>query len=120
METVYYCGGGEEAIRVKLRLSGRDAVLKRVQLSSVDAVCGLTGWSPEPLWLVFPTCPVVGDVFAMRSRRLVGGSHEGVAETRWWKVVARSMQLSGPDAVDMQGIVHLLVDIVEGPWDGRT
>jgi len=126
VETLYCCGS-EEAILDRLRADRWDVAVRHVQFSTREGIDGVPGWQPSPDNVMFPTCPVVGDTFLMRS--YYNDGKNGWIRHRWWKVVARRLSTSGPSATEMDGIVHLLVeppdficfftDTRERPSDGK-
>jgi hypothetical protein len=92
-----------------------------IQLHTNASWNGTEGWAPYSVEELFPVCPVVGDTFMLKGYYSTG-HEESVGETefKWWRVIARSLHLSGPSATKMHGIVDLLVEEVDGPFSQLT
>ena len=89
-----------------------------LQLDTVESCNGAPGWRPVSDGEFFPVCPIVGDTFLMNAYYSKGAeaNEDGCCNFGYkrWRVVSRSLILSGPSDVTTSGIVQLLVEVVDG------
>ena len=116
-----FCAGSRWEIEARLKLEGRSIEIAILQFTSRADIDGTPGWCPAPDADVFPIAPQVGDTLLLKSYYSAGSDSDPTedeerVEQKWWRVVERSIMQSGPAAGEMIGIIHLLVECVDGPW----
>ena len=112
---MYYYSGQNYNISSRLARENRNIEGVCLQFGTRESKAGLAGWVPLPKEEFWPICPSVGDSFYMDSYY---ESCEEEPEERTvykhWKVLHRYIMCSGPDAKEMRGIVHILVEMMDG------
>ncbi len=111
-----FCTGEHSGIINRLRLDGREyREIVSLHINTVASCNEIPGWCPFPDEELFPVCPIVGDTFLMDGY-YSDGDKESELEKKWWRVVSRSLSISAPSAIMMNGIVELFVEVADGPF----
>ena len=109
--STHYISGSGWSIPERLVREGRDVKnLVRIQFITQRDLDDGDGWCLVDEGHYWPCAPQVGDCFLMEAVWIEGGAEK--PKTRdWknWKVLRRSVLLSGSAAQEMSGILQLLV-----------
>ena len=113
---MYYYSGQNYNISSRMERENRNTQGVCLQFYTHESMEGSAGWVPltsEDFW---PICPSVGDTFSMKSYYDHACDEESVEKTAYkrWKVISRNIMCSGPAAKEMNGIVFILVEMIDG------
>ena len=119
-----YIAGNDYLIKEQLKRDGDDSKTGIIHLQTIASLNNKSGWEPTYGGLLFPVCPVVGDLFPAssywndRGDGIACDQPESMCETSLtWIVVARKHLCSGAGSARQGGILELLIDTtVKGPW----